>query len=64
MRGQEVNSSHLESISSSFKEFHKLKSIGGTWHNQANNCATQVVVQCPNPAQIKYEGMMRYDGYN
>jgi hypothetical protein len=64
MRGHEVNSSQLESVLSWFKEFHKLKSIRGTWHHQANHCAMQVVVQCPNVAQIKYEGTMRYDGYN
>jgi hypothetical protein len=52
MKGHEVNSSQLESVLSWSKEFHELKSIGGTWHHQANHYATQVVAQRPNVVQL------------
>jgi hypothetical protein len=52
MRGHEVNSSQLESVLSWFKELHKIKSIGDTWHHQENHCVAQVVAQRPNVAQL------------
>jgi hypothetical protein len=61
MKDQEVNSSQLESVLSWSKEFHELKSIGGTWHHQANHIDAQVVAQRPNAVQLSImvrRGMM------
>jgi hypothetical protein len=44
-----------------FKKSHELKSIGGTWHHQANYSTAQVVAQLPNAAQLSIKvqkGMM------
>jgi hypothetical protein len=53
-RGHMANHDQLESVLSWFKKYYELKSIGGTWHHQANYSVAQVVAQLPNVVQLDF----------
>jgi hypothetical protein len=48
MKDQVINQSQLESVLLWLSKSHKLKSVGDTWHHQANYS----VAQLPNAKQI------------